>query len=207
MKKNIILLSVSISLILFSSCKNVKIEDDYYYEETEIIDGMKITLKGKGYGVYGQLIQNYKTGSIQGLMNGESLKIRTGSTDDNNASANEIFLTFEKDGLIETFETEVDVLKIEGLGMVRVYYTDAENKEYTLYSVSSSSETSPYKPAVKVDVNKEVKAITLHIKGNKFYPTSYSSVSFKEDLTQDDFEELKGRQVNNEFSISYVKIQ
>ena len=57
---------------------------------------MKITLKGNGYGYYGQLIEKYKTGSIRELMNGTPLKIKSSSTDDKNAAYNEIFLTFEK---------------------------------------------------------------------------------------------------------------
>ena len=41
MKKITRIISIFISIIALVSCKNVKIEDDYYYEETEVIDGMK----------------------------------------------------------------------------------------------------------------------------------------------------------------------
>ena len=77
-----------LSLIMLSSCKNVKIEEDYYYTETETIDDMIITLKGKGYGLYGQMIEKYKKGSIKELMEGKVMKIRTSSADDNNSSYN-----------------------------------------------------------------------------------------------------------------------
>lgn len=198
MKKTILLLTAV--FLLISSCKNVKIEDDYYYEESETIDGMKITLKGKGYGVYGQLIEKYKSGSIKGLMSGNPLKIKTGSADDNNASYNEIFLSFEVNGYVDSFETEVEVLKLQGLSQIRVYYTDNNDKEYTIYSFS----TAPFNG--KISVDKDVKTIVLHIKGMKFYPSAFSSITFKGDMTKEDFEEIKGKQVNNEFSINYVKI-
>ena len=198
MKKSILLLTAII--LLFSSCKNVKIEDDYYYEETETIDGMKITLKGKGYGVYGQLIANYKSGSIKELMSGTPMKIRTGSADDNNATYNEIYLSFEKNGYVKSFETEVEALKLQGLSQIRVYYTDDKDKEYSLYTFYKA----PFKNTVKVE--KEVKAITLCIRGYKFYPTTLSSLQYKGDWKEDDFEEMKGKQVDNEFTIKYVKI-
>ena len=44
-----IIFTILIFGFIFTSCKNVKIDDDYYYEETETVNGMKITLKGKGY--------------------------------------------------------------------------------------------------------------------------------------------------------------
>ena len=200
MKKIILLLSVSISLILFSSCKNVKIEDDYYYEETDTVDGMKITLKGKGYGVYGQLIAKYKTGSIKELMNGTPMKIRTGSTDDNNATYNEIYLSFEKNGYVKSLETEIEALKLQGVSQIRVYYTDDKDKEYSLYSFSKA----PFKGTIKVE--KEVKTVNLCIRGYKFYPTTLSSLQFKGDWKEEDFEDKKGKQVDNEFTIKYIKI-
>ena len=199
MKKIILLLTAL--LILFSSCKNVKIEDDYYYEESETIDGMKITLKGKGYGVYGQLIEKYKSGSIKGLMSGTPMKIKTGSADDNNASYNEIYLSFEVNGHVASFETEVEVLKLQGLSQIRVYYTDQEDKEYSLYTFSSEPFTK------KITVDKDVKSVVLFIRGMKFYPISFGSVNFKGDMKTEDFEELKGKQVNNEFTIKSVKIE
>ena len=101
MKKALLILTAII--LIFSSCKNVKIEDDYYYEESETVDGMKITLKGKGYGLYGQLISKYKSGSIGELMAGKPMKIRTASADDNNSSYNEIYLTFEVKGMVKSF--------------------------------------------------------------------------------------------------------
>ena len=188
-----------IAFVLFSSCKNVKIEDDYYYTESEAIDDMIITLKGKGYGVYGQMIAKYKSGSIKELMKGEPMKIRSSSSDDNNSTYNEIYLTFEKNGYIKSFETDVSASKPEGICQVKVYYTDSDDKEYSLTS-------STYLSGV-VNINKEVKAVVLYIKAFKFYPTSYSSLVFKNDLTSDDFEEMKGKQVNNEISINYVKIE
>ncbi len=199
MKKSFLLFTAL--FLLFASCKNVKVEDDYYYEESETIDGMKITLKGKGYGVYGQLIEKYKTGSIKGLMSGTPLKIKTGSADDNNASYNEIYLSFEVNGHVDSFETEVEVLKLQGLSQIRVYYTDQDDKEYSLYSFSSQ----PFNK--KITVDKDVKAVVLCIRGMKFYPTTFSSVNFKGDMKTEDFEELKGKQVNNEFTINYVKIE
>ena len=199
LKINLFAVLFTFSLVLFSSCKNVQIEDDYYYTETESIDDLIITLKGKGYGVYGQMIAKYKSGSIKSLMKGQPMKIRTSSSDDNNSTYNEIYLTFEKNGYIKSFETDVSASKLEGLCQVKVSYTDAEDKEYSLTS-------SSYLSGV-VNVNKEVKAVVLYIKAYKFYPTSYSSLVFKNDLTSADFEELKGRQVNNEISINYVTIE
>ena len=115
MKKITRIIGIFISIIALVSCKNVKIEDDYYYEETEVIDGMKITLKGKGYGVYGQMIEKYKTGTISDLMNGSPMVIRSSSADDNNSSYNEIYLSFEVNGNVDSFETSLDVLKLQGL--------------------------------------------------------------------------------------------
>ena len=197
-----IIFTILIFGFIFTSCKNVKIDDDYYYEETETVNGMKITLKGKGYGVYGQMLEKYKTGSIKDLMAGTPMKIRTNSVDDNNSSYNEIFLTFEKNGYIDSFETDIEVLKLHGLAQIRVYYVDYNDKETSLYTNSNS----PYISPVNVDVQKEVKSITLYIKGNKFYPPAYNSVAFRENLTETDFEELKGKQVDNEFTIKYVRI-
>lgn len=198
MKKALLILTAII--LIFSSCKNVKIEDDYYYEESETVDGMKITLKGKGYGLYGQLISKYKSGSIGELMAGKPMKIRTASADDNNSSYNEIYLTFEKNGYVKNFETEIEVLKVQGLSQIRVFYTDDKDKEYSLYSFSKE----PFKNNIKVE--KEVKAITLCIRGYKFYPTTFSSLQYKGDWKEEDFEEKKGKQVDNEFTIKSVKI-
>ena len=183
MKKALLFLTAII--LIFSSCKNVKIEDDYYYEESETVDGMKITLKGKGYGLYGQLI---------------SMKIRTASADDNNSSYNEIYLTFEVKGMVKSFETEVEVEKVAGLSQIRVYYTDDKDKEYSVGTYSKE----PFKG--KLNINKEVNAVTLCIRGYKFYPT-WGSLSFKGDLKSEDYEELQGKQINNEFTINYVKIE
>ena len=55
-------------------------------------------------------------------------------------------------------------------------------------------------------VDKKVKSITLYIKGYKYYPTTFSSIYYKGDLTSEDYEELKGTQVDNEFTINYVRI-
>ena len=89
--KKYIIFTILIFGFIFTSCKNVKIDDDYYYEETETVNGMKITLKGKGYGVYGQMLEKYKTGSIKDLLAGTPMKIRTNSVDDNNSSENTIW--------------------------------------------------------------------------------------------------------------------
>ncbi len=199
MKKALLFLTAII--LIFSSCKNVKIEDDYYYEESETVDGMKITLKGKGYGLYGQLISRYKSGSIGELMAGKPMKIRTASADDNNSSYNEITLSFETNGMVKSFETEVEVKKVAGLSQIRVYYTDDKDKEYSLGSYSKE----PFKG--KIEVNKEVKSITLNIRGYKFYPSTWSSLTYKGDLKSEDYEELQGKQINNEFTINYVKIE
>lgn len=203
MYKKLLKISIFIFSVLFLySCKNVKIEDDYYYEESETVDGMKITLKGKGYGVYGQLIEKYKAGSIKGLMSGTPLKIKTGSADDNNASYNEIYLSFEVNGHVDSFETEVEVLKLQGLSQIRVYYTDQDDKEYSLKTVSSD----PFNKQINVDVDKDVKSIVLYIKGMKFYPTTFSSVYFKGDMKTEEFEKIKGKQINNQISINNIKI-
>ena len=199
MKKSIIFFTAI--FLLFSSCKNVKIEDDYYYEETDTVDGMKITLKGKGYGVYGQLIAKYKTGSIKELMNGTPMKIRTGSADDNNATYNEIYLSFEKNGYVKSFETEIEALKLQGVSQIRVYYTDDKDKEYSLSTFSKA----PFKNTVKVE--KEVKTINLCIRGYKFYPNTLGSLQFKGDWKEADYEDKKGKQVDNEFTIKYIKIE
>jgi hypothetical protein len=202
MKKITRIISIFISIIALVSCKNVKIEDDYYYEETEVIDGMKITLKGKGYGVYGQMIEKYKTGTISGLMNGSPMVIRSSSADDNNSSYNEIYLSFEVNGNMDSFETSLDVLKLQGLSQVKVYYTDDEDKEYSLYSKSSGV----FENDITVDVQKDVKDLTLCIRAHKYYPSTYSSVNFKGDMTEEEFTEIKGKQVNNEITIKSVKV-
>jgi len=188
-----------ITIFTFSSCKNVIRDEDYYYTETEIVDDMLITLMGKGYGLYGQMIEKYKSGSIKELMQGQPMRIRTSSADDNNSTYNEIYLTFEINGYVKSFDTDVSALKKEGLTQVRVYYTDDEDKEYTLSD-------SRYLKG-QISVNKNVKSIVLCIKAYKFYPTSYSSLVFKGDVTSEGFEELKNKQVNNEISINYVKIE
>lgn len=194
-----LMLITAISIILFTSCKNEIIEEDYYYTETDTVDDMLITLKGKGYGLYGQMIEKYKTGSIKELMEGQPMKFRTSSADDNNSTYNEIYLTFEKNGFIQSFDTEITAAKPEGIYQVRVYYTDDEDKEYTL-------STSRYLKG-QITVNKNVKAIVLCIKAYKYYPSSYSSLIFKGDLTSEDYEELPGKQVNNEISINYIAIE
>jgi len=188
-----------LSLIMLSSCKNVKIEEDYYYTEEENINGMLVTLKGKGYGLYGQMIEKYKKGSIKELMEGKVMKIRTSSADDNNSSYNEIYLTFEVNGYVKSFDTDVSALKKEGLTQVRVYYTDDEDKEYTL-------STSKYLNG-SISVDKEVQSIVLCIKAYKYYPSTYNQLIYRDDITEEDFEELPGRQVNNEISINYIKIE
>ena len=203
MKKNLkAVLICFIPLVLLTSCKNVKIEDDYYYEETEVIDGIKITLKGKGYGVYGQMIEKYKTGSIAGLMSGSPMTIRSSSADDNNSTYNEIYLSFEVNDNVESLEASIDVLKIQGLSQVRVFYTDDEDKEYSLYSKSSGV----FENDISVEVQKDVKAVTLYIRAYKYYPASFSSVGFKDDMTEDEFNEIKGKQVNNEIIIKSVNV-
>ena len=198
-KNSFITVFLIITIILFSSCKNVKIDEDYYYTETDVFNGMSITLKGKGYGVYGQMIEKYKSGSIKELMEGQPMKIRTSSSDDNNSSYNEVFLTFKKNTYIKSFDTEISATKPAGLAQVKVSYTDENDKEYSLTS-------SKYLKG-KVNVNKNVKSIILYIRAYKFYPASYSSLVFKGDLTSDSYEELNGRQVNNELSINYIRIE
>lgn len=189
----------AITIITFSSCKNEIIDEDYYYIETEVVDDMLITLMGKGYGLYGQMIEDYKSGSIKELMQGQPMKIRTSSADDNNSSYNEIYLTFEINGYVTSFDTDITATKKEGLTQVRVYYLDDEEKEYTL---SGSRYLSG-----QISVEKNVKSIVLCIKAYKFYPSSYSSLVYKDDITEDDFKDLSGKQVNNEISINYINIE
>lgn len=198
-KNSIINVLLVLTIILFSSCQNVKIEDGYYYTETEVINGMTVTLKGKGYGVYGQMIEKYKSGSIKALMEGQPIKIKTSSSDDNNSTYNEIYITFEKNGYIKAFDTDVSASKPEGICQVKVSYIDENDKEYALTSTTYLNG--------QVTVDKEVKSVILYIKAYKFYPTSYSSLLFKGDVTAESFENLKGRQVNNELSINYVRIE
>lgn len=188
-----------ITIFTFSSCKNVIRDEDYYYTETEIVDDMLITLMGKGYGLYGQMIEKYKSGSIKELMQGHPMRIRTSSADDNNSTYNEIYFTFEKNGYIQSFETDISAAKLEGISQVRVYYTDDEDKEYTLSA-------SRYLKG-QISVNKNVKSIVLCIKAYKYYPTTYSQLVYKDDITEDDFKELSGKQVNNEISINSVNIE
>ena len=202
MKKHIFwAASLLISLILVS-CQNEKIEDDYYYEETATVNGWNVTLKGNGYGVYGQMIEKYKTGSITELLSGSPMKIKTSSTDDNNAAYNEIFLTFEKKGYVKSFETDVSALKEQGLCDIRVYCKDDKDSEYSL-----SSKKYPFNE--KIEVERDISSITLYIKAYKFYPTSFNYLQFKGDWEEEDFEkkELKGKQVDNEITIKYVKIE
>ncbi len=184
---------------MLSSCKNVKIEEDYYYTETETIDDMIITLKGKGYGLYGQMIEKYKKGSIKELMEGKVMKICTSSADDNNSSYNEIYLTFEINGYVKSFDTDVSAIKKEGLTQVRVYYIDGEENEYTL-------STSQYLNG-NITVEKSVKSLVLCIKDYKYYPSSYSQLVYKGNMKEEDFKELPGKQINNEISIKYIKIE
>ena len=202
MKKIIVISAVLFFSTLFLfSCQNVKIEDDYYYEETDRIDGWDITLTGKGYGVYGQMLDKYKTGSIAELMSGSPMIIETSSADDNNALYNEIYLTFEKNCYVKSFETDVSALKEQGLYDIRVFYKDDKDYEYTL-----SSKKYPFTGVIEVE--KDVRSITLFIKAYKFYPNAYSSLQFKGDMEEEDFEkkELNGKQVDNKITINYVKI-
>ena len=197
-RKSFIIFSILI-LSIFTACKNVKIEEDYYYTEEETVDGMLITLKGKGYGLYGQMIEKYKKGSIKELMEGNTMRIRTSAADDNNSSYNEIYLTFEVNGYVKSFDTDVTATKKEGLTQVRVYYIDGEENEYTL-------STSKYLNG-KITVEKEVTSIVLCIKAYKYYPTTYFNPTYTDDFTKDDFDGLAGKQVNNEISIGYIKIE
>lgn len=200
MKKHYIFLTALLIISIFLiSCKNVKIEDDYYYTETADIDGWKITLKGNGYGLYGQMIEKYKSGSIEELMNGSPMTIETSSADDNNSSYNEIYLTFEKDVYVKSFETDVSILKEEGLSQIRVSCKDEMDNETTLYS------SYPFNG--KIIVDKNVKSITLYIRGLKFYPTSYNYLTYKGKLKENNYEEIKGQQINNEITINYIKIE
>ena len=194
-----VILSLLAAIFSFSSCKNVKLEDDYYYEESETVNGMKITLKGKGYGLYGQMIAKYKSGSIKELMEGKAMKFRTSSADDNNSTYNEIYLTFDINGSLKSFETNVSATKKMGLSQVRVYYTDEADKEYT---ISSSNYLSG-----KINVNKNVKSVTLFIRAYKFYPASESQLTYKENITAEDYKKLAGKQIDNEILINYVKIE
>jgi hypothetical protein len=203
MKKNtsiyISILSLLFLISAFSSCKNVKLEDDYYYTETETVDGMTVTLKGKGYGLYGQMIAKYKPGSIKELMAGKAMKIRTSSADDNNSSYNEIYLTFDINGNIKSFETDVSALKKEGLSQVKVSYIDDNDKEVT---ISASKYLSG-----KLTVNKKIKSITLFIRAYKFYPSSESQLTWKENITAEEYKNMAGKQVDNEISINYIKVE
>ena len=196
--KRINFLTLIIFLTCFSACKNEIIEEGYYYIEKANIDGMKIFLKGNGYGVYGQMLEKYKNGSIRSLMKGKAMKIKGSSFDDNNSNYNEIFLTFEKESFLETFETDVSVKKEEGLVSFRISCVDAAGNEQTL--------STQYPPAGKITVEKDIKSITLYIKGYKYYPSSYGSLSYKGQITAEKFEDMKGKQVDNEFTINSVKL-
>ncbi len=198
MKKEFLSL-IFVFCIFFPSCKNVKIEDDYYYSESHTLNDMTITLKGTGYGLYGQLIEKYKRGSLQGLMQGEPLIIKSSSADEKNSSYNEIFLTVEKNGYVSSFNTGLSVSKISGLTQVKVSYKDENDKEFTL--------ASGYPLAGPYTIGKNVKSITLYIKGFKYYPLAYNSLLYKGDLTEATFAELAGDQVDNEFTINYLRVE
>ncbi len=203
MKKHSIFLTAFLLISIFLlSCKNVKVEDDYYYTETADIDGWTVTLKGNGYGLYGQMIDKYKSGSIEELMSGSPMTIETSSADDNNSAYNEIILTFEKKCYLKSFETDISVLKEQGLTDIRIYYKDENDAEYSLIS-------SKYPLDGKIEVEKDIQSITLFIKAFKFYPSAYSQLQFKGDLEEEDFEkkEMKGKQVNNKITINYIKIE
>ena len=197
--KQICFFSLIIFLSCFSACKNEIIEEGYYYTETAHVDGMKITLKGSGYGIYGQLLEKYKNGSIKGLMNGKAMKIKGSSFDDNNSTYNEIFLTFEKEAYLKSFETDVSVKKEAGLVSVRISCIDDAGIEQTL--------STQYPFTGKITVDKDIKSITLSIKGYKYYPSSYSSLNYKGQLKPEDFDDLKGKQVDNVFTINNVKLE
>jgi hypothetical protein len=150
-----------------------------------------------------KLIQNEETEVVWTLDDSSFINLvyyfEIPSSDDNNSTYNEIYLTFEKNGYIKSFDTAVSATKPEGICQVKVSYTDENDKEYSLTS-------STYLNG-QVTVDKEVNSVILYIKAYKFYPTSYSSLVFKGDVTSESFEELKGKQVNNEISINYVKIE
>ena len=199
MKKSYFLFLILIAISLFTACENVKIEEDYYYTETETIDGIVITLKGNGYGLYGQLIEDYKTGSIKELMAGKPMKIRSSEADDNNASYNEIFLTFEKKGLLKSFTTDINVKKMEGLSQVKLSYIDKDGKEIIVSSSYPMSQT--------FTIEDDIQSITLYIKGFKYYPTAYSSLNYKNNITEEQFKKIAGDQVHNEFVIKNVSLE
>ena len=197
--KRICFLILIIVLCCFSACKNEIIEEGYYYTETAHIDGMKITLKGNGYGVYGQLLEYYKSGSIKGLMKGKPMKIKSSSFDDNNSNYNEIFLTFEKNDYLKSYEADVSVAEEAGLASLRVYCVDDAGNEQTL--------SNQYPLNGKITVEKDIKSITLCIKGYKYYPTSYGSLNYKGQLTAEDYVKKQGKQVDNKFTINYVNLE
>lgn len=186
------------------SCKNFKHEDDYYYTETASTDDneISVTLKGTGYGLYGQLIakSEYRSGSLEDFLKGGELSFKTTSADSNNATYNEIFLIFEPTSIVNTFSINVAPEKTSGLASLKVSYTDTEDKENTL--------TSSCPIPSNLTIGKDVKKITLYIKAYKFYPSSYSSLTYKADEDQDDFNQNKAdKQVNNTITISGLKIE
>lgn len=199
MKKNYRLFIILIVFSLFTACENVKIEDDYYYTETETIDGMVITLKGNGYGLYGQLIENYKSGSIKELMAGKAMKIRSSAADDNNTSYNEIFLTFEKKAFLKSFSTDIQVKKLEGLCQIRLSYIDKNGTEKIV--------STEYPMSGTFAIDDEIKSITLYIKGFKYYPAAYNSLNYKNSITEEKFAKIAGKQVDNEFIIKNVQLE
>lgn len=187
-------------LLLFSlsACTLSKYDEDYYYKIEKNIDGIDLSCYGKGYGKYGSLLENYST-DIEDCFTETGFSVKTGSTDANNATYNELYLDFILNDYVTTFSASFDILKKAGLSSFKISYTDTEEKETSL--TTSFSENTSF------NIEKEIQKISVYFKGYKFYPDSYSSLTYKDDIESADYStNYKGKQINNLFTIKNVAI-
>lgn len=194
MKRRVILLIVLSGIFL--SCKFSKYDEDYYYKIEENINGIELSCYGTGFGKYGQMLE-LKSTSIEDCFNETGFSIQTTSTDSNNTSYNELYLDFILNGYISSFTADFEILKVQGIAGFKISYTDNDDKETSL--------STKFAQNAEFSINKEVKKISVYFKGYKFFPDSYSSISYKEEMTESEYKEMyKGHQVNNIFTIKNV---
>ncbi len=193
------LLFISILLFFLSSCGLGKYDEDYYYKIEEEINGISVSCYGKGYGKYGTLLETYST-NIEDCFTDTGYSVQTGSTDANNATYNELYLEFILNDYVGLFSADFEILKKAGLSGFKISYTDLEEKETSL--TTSFTESASY------NIEKEINKITIYFKGYKFYPDSYSSLTYKDDIESDGYStNYKGKQINNVFTVRNAKIE
>lgn len=182
MKKSLFYTVITLFLILTTGCDHVNTDKEYYYKENINLNGIDVEFYGKGYGNYGQLLPNYYTGSIESIFDPESeITITTGTTDNNMAAANEIYvtLTFPELTYINQINTKFSTKEKKQISSFRISYKkDAENET----TIASS-----YKDEKNYNVKNYVKSITLYVRQNKYYSSSYEVEDLRDELCHNTF--------------------